>query len=226
MKTFHIVGNDDKTLQFFKEMELPIVCAQEADILVFSGQTEISPTLYNEKRTYTKVEVPLSKTDIYETNMYYRFLDKEKIGIGRGAQLLFVMNGGRLWQQVNSHSSLQHKIYTDKKEQLVITSQHHTMMRNDTNKKNPFEILATSYIATHIKSEEMSQNIPRVNQTVLHNKELEVVWFPKTSTLCFQPLPQECLDKIPSDAAYTTCYYFFDLIEQKFNLKEDQKCVG
>jgi len=219
MKTFHIVSNVSSTTNFFNEMELPIVKAKQADIHVYSGNVEVSPTLYKENSIFLTEQQKLTKQDKYELGMFYRFPDKEKIGIGRGAQFLFIMNGGRLWQSMNNHLD-SHKMYTKDKKQLNITSSHTATMRHDINKQNPYNILASAYVSTVRKAYDTTINTPRDNPTVLHNEELEVVWFPKTKTLCFQPLPQKILLEEPSEADCETCYYFFDLIEQYFDLKE------
>lgn len=74
---------------------------READVVIFSGGPDISPKLYGE------AAIPgtnfVAERDVNDVWAYHWSKDKIKLGICRGAQLLNVMSGGRLWQDVDGH---------------------------------------------------------------------------------------------------------------------------
>lgn len=102
----------------------------DADVVVFGGGADINPSLYEEK--------PLRETsyngnvDNIDIKQYELALRKKKrmVGICRGAQLLNVMNGGALWQDVDNHRGSHEVIdlVIDEGSKLRVTSTHHQMM--------------------------------------------------------------------------------------------------
>lgn len=154
----------------------------KADFVVFPGGSDVIPLLYGEK--------PIPSTtynlnrDLVETKIFRRTpFTKPKVGICRGAQFLCVMNGGGLWQDVDRHT-VNHVLWDLETKRLIpsVTSTHHQMMRPPTSAV----LVGTAKEATRKEAE----------QEVLHcnpNKEYndpEVVWFPHSHSLCFQPHPE------------------------------------
>ena len=185
----------------------------EADLLVWTGGGDINPALYNER--------PLQYTHFYqarderELRMWRNAGNKFKAGICRGGQLLNVLNGGRLWQHVTNHGR-QHPIedmFTGKK--LMTSSLHHQAFR-------PAEdavVVATTRQSGAKFSEKESWKMPvlkaeepRTHKEKLYHEETgtdyEVLWYPKTRSLCFQGHPEfgpdECTD------------YFFELLSRYY----------
>lgn len=170
--------------------------AKGFDLLVLTGGSDINSELYKEKPKYCGWFD--DKRDSIEIQAVKEAGDGiMKAGICRGAQLLNVLNGGTLWQDVNNHSGQHMSVDLRTGKQLILSSAHHQMMRP----VGDFELIATARRATRYRAEkeviEGSQEDP------------EVIWFPKTKSLCFQAHPEfgpnECTE------------YFFNLIDEKLS---------
>ncbi len=212
---YHIVGHNNAIVRFFTEMDYKLSSAQKADILVFTGGADISSRLYNEKSIRVYEQNSLSQRDLEETAIYYRYPEKGKIGICRGAQLLFVLNGGTLWQDVDKHTT-SHPIFLKGGQTYEVTSTHHQMMKDISNRHNPYTIRGWAFKSTLYSSEHTSRSYPRT----LYGKtprDLEIVWFEKTRSYCFQPHPELSLFKYCQDAEMNTGMLFVDEIETLFN---------
>jgi gamma-glutamyl-gamma-aminobutyrate hydrolase PuuD len=154
----------------------------EADIICFTGGEDVNPSLYNEE-AINGTHFNASRDD-HEAMIYGYTLKKPKIGICRGAQFLNVMNGGRLWQDVNNHACAGHHDVTDVKTGEIIqgmTSTHHQQMIP----ADDAEIVATAALSTvkRAMSSVQMRNEPE-------NDDMEVLWYPDTLSLCFQPHPE------------------------------------
>jgi gamma-glutamyl-gamma-aminobutyrate hydrolase PuuD len=156
----------------------------DCDIVCFTGGEDVTPSYYGEK--------PMPRTGFNPTRdaseaFYYGealALKKPMIGICRGSQFLNVMNGGKLWQDVNNHAiGGGHDIIHVKTGEIIegMTSTHHQMMRPT----EDAEIIAVAALST-IKLAE--------NETVVREKpvydDIEAVWYDDTLSLCFQPHPE------------------------------------
>lgn len=76
---------------------------ESADIVVFGGGVDVNPILYNENRhPYTSTH---SRRDEEDIKLYELCLSEgiPMLGICRGAQFLHVMNGGKLYQDIDGH---------------------------------------------------------------------------------------------------------------------------
>lgn len=101
---------------------------KEADFVVFTGGADISPSLYGEEHhpsVYCSEERDAAEIAGYKQAVE---LNLPMLGICRGAQLLNVLVGGSLYQDVNRHHH-DHDITTDEGEVFPTTSVHHQMMR-------------------------------------------------------------------------------------------------
>lgn len=114
----------------------------EADLVIFTGGADVEPAYYGE-------------TDVHEKTHFYTDRDNEDValyvmcledgipmlGICRGAQFLHVMNGGKLYQDVDKHYG-DHPIWDINRKLRIekISSVHHQMCI--ANKE--MEIIATS----------------------------------------------------------------------------------
>lgn len=119
---------------------------QEADLVIFTGGPDVSPDLYGEKPH------PSTKTDQKrdcEDMVLYDLCITEGIpmfGVCRGAQFLHVMNGGKLYQDVDGHMG-DHSIYCQDEKKVItkVSSVHHQMcIKND-----EMKVLADSSKAKH-----------------------------------------------------------------------------
>lgn len=99
---------------------------EEADMILYTGGADISPQLYSEpmlKGTYVSYSQDRSDLETWEKAYKAR---KFQVGICRGAQLLNVMNGGRLWQDVNNHAGSNHYVTdVETKKEYEVSSLHH-----------------------------------------------------------------------------------------------------
>jgi gamma-glutamyl-gamma-aminobutyrate hydrolase PuuD len=172
---------------------------EDADIICFTGGEDVDPAMYGEEPIPETYFNP--KRDAVEAGIYADALVAKKpmIGICRGSQFLNVMNGGKLWQDVNNHACRGGHSIVDMRTGEVkhnMTSTHHQQMRPADNA----EIIAVAELST--KKVSMSEVISRDEA---ENDDIEVVWYPDSLSLCFQPHPEfqhgECRN------------YFLDLVD-------------
>lgn len=184
LRVFVVGGGFQYSKMFFDAGMKGARNVEDADIVCFTGGEDVDPKYYGEK--------PLlgthynTKRDEYESGLYGECLALKKpmIGICRGSQFLNVMNGGSLWQDVNNHAIMRgHAIIDmrDGKEIEDMTSTHHQMMRP----ADDAEIIALASLATRKlgEKEQMEREKPELD-------DVEVVWYPTTLSLCFQPHPE------------------------------------
>lgn len=181
----------------------------EADIVVFTGGEDVDPCLYGERPLKTTFFNPIR--DAVEVDAFTQAVYNEKfmVGICRGAQFLNVMNGGKLWQHVDNHLG-DHLIRDEiTGRDIKVTSTHHQMMRPAENG----EIVATAAKSTikqygaSITPPGQSRHYPEgqwTGKTCVEDPDVEVVYYPETYSLCFQPHPE--YDSL------TTLEYFEELM--------------
>lgn len=100
----------------------------DADLVVFTGGSDIDPVLYGEENIYCYgID---SNRDELEKRVYELSKDKVKFGICRGAQFLAAMNGAKLWQDVNNHSKDHYIIDLDLDVRVKATSIHRQMIQD------------------------------------------------------------------------------------------------
>lgn len=151
---------------------------EDADVVVFIGGADISPSLYGQK---DKHSYGVSKErDDYEQAIYHECLkhNKPMFGICRGAQFLHAMNGGQLWQDVNGHAGPDHSIIDlDLDVRLTVTSLHHQMLQS--NQKMEIVAVTENQIATVFKDGNMSMKISP------QSEEIEIEAGAYSDTKCF-----------------------------------------
>jgi len=165
-------------------------------IIVFPGGLDVHPKLYNEAiLPKTTVSKYADERDLNFWNKVKEYPNIAKIGVCRGAQFLNVMNGGALYQDVNNHTESHNMIdLLITGTSVFVTSTHHQMMIPNEEKGLVIGIasLATSFASAS----------PREKPEY----DTEVVYYPETNSLCFQPHPEYG----DGDACRL---YFFDLID-------------
>jgi len=166
---------------------------EEADLIQFTGGSDVTPALYGEKahpHTYNSPQRDANEHRLYDDIIK---LNIPMAGICRGGQFLHVMNGGKMYQHVDGHC-IAHKIrdvWTN--EIYEVSSTHHQMMRDsyvEDGCYNDIIAIAEGVCSSYAK-ESMNKGLPVY--------ELEVIHYPITNSLCFQPHPefdgyQECRD--------------------------------
>lgn len=156
--------------------------AEEADVILFTGGTDVDPALYGDVMgDYT--DNPDEARDIYEASIFREYSGKKPmIGICRGSQFLCVMSGGQLIQHMRHPGN--HIIYAKDKTYLV-NSTHHQMMY-------PFEVPHVLLGYAQLSPMHLNGSNEEAEMPMLNNKavEPEVVWFSKTKCLCIQSHPE------------------------------------
>lgn len=197
MKKVLIVNSSNEYEAMFLERGWDVVSdLSEADLVQFTGGSDVSPYLYGEK-AHVKT-MAYKDRDIMEMKMFEACLklDKPMAGICRGGQFLNVMNEGSMYQDVNNHAVRGTHGVKDLFTQEVYqaSSTHHQMMRPG--KKGLVLAIASPSLAT--RKEYMDHGLC---VSVMDDKtDVEVVYYHDSNSLCFQPHPEfnhvlECRDQ-------------------------------
>lgn len=164
------------------------------DIICFTGGADISPELYGQKQHKTTYCNP--SRDEKEVKTYHKYKHLPKLGICRGAQLLNVLNGGSMYQDVNNHESANHSITDEKGREIIVCSVHHQLMIPSANSR----LVAWTKLSTR-RSSDTEDYIRREEEV-----DPEVLFIPDDNALCFQAHPEfgpkSCTD------------YFFKLVRE------------
>lgn len=181
----YIVGGGMLFVNMFEANGWEVVDAlEDADLVQFTGGEDVSPYLYGEGKHATTYNSP--RRDLVEAGYYQvaKLLNIPCAGVCRGGQFLNVMNGGKLFQNVNKHAIHgTHKAYYDTLdkvdiETVQVTSTHHQMMREGERG------LCVLWAAEATKLE--TDNLVYEGK----GRDVEAVYYGRTKTLCFQPHPE------------------------------------
>lgn len=121
---------------------------EDADVVVFTGGPDVDPQFYGaERHSTTHVQPGRDSLDI-ETYQKCLSLGIPMFGVCRGAQFLWVMNGGKLYQDVDNHNG-NHAMFDVRELKNVekVSSVHHQMCIWDEKLTGGVELLGTSSIA-------------------------------------------------------------------------------
>jgi len=120
-------------------------CPAEADLVIFGGGADVDPGLYGVAEGYhssVKWDENRDNTDIMTYLECYN-AGIPMVGICRGAQFLHVMNGGKLFQDVDNHFGDHSMIDLTTREVIQrVSSTHHQMVVQ--NIEGGMQLLATS----------------------------------------------------------------------------------
>lgn len=210
MPKVFIVGGGNAYQRMFEKAAWEVVNnPQSADLIQFTGGEDVTPSLYGETTHPTTGNNP--QRDSKEIEFYKASVVEEKkiAGICRGGQFLNVMNHGKLWQHVNGHALYGTHACLDVESGQVyqVTSTHHQMMIAGPEA----EILGIAKESTFKQGHKGGKLHELVQLKKGNDPDLEVVFYPSTNTLCFQPHPEfprfeECTD------------YYFYLLASKLGL--------
>lgn len=180
MRKIYVVGNDTSYTNW---MECEITKdMKEANLVVFTGGEDWTPSLYNEKQhpqTCNNLQRDLYELDHYEEAIQ---MGIPCIGICRGAQGLAMFNKARLVQH-QSPQPYKHKMKTFDNKELIVTSRHHQAIY-------PFNIPKDNYVllgwTKNLSKFHEDGNQQEMNPPV----ETEAIFFPKTQCLALQFHPE------------------------------------
>lgn len=187
-KVFIVVPNPEYTVMFTKRGWDVVPHIQEADLIQFTGGSDVNPALYNQSKHTTTVYN--ADRDQKEAVIFKaaRHFEKPMAGICRGGQFLNVMNGGEMWQDVDGHAIGQRHRALDTRtgEEFWVTSTHHQMMMPSTDG----DVIITAKESTR------KERRGRPGTTVLFidrqcdTPDVEAVFYEETRSFCFQPHPE------------------------------------
>lgn len=179
MKKVYVVGGGYAYERMFKQAGFALATSmQEADLLCFTGGADVSPELYGEEDVGSYCSPERDKREEQVFDWAYDH-DVPMVGICRGGQFLNVMNGGKMWQDVDNHAiSGTHKAMCKYWGEIMVSSTHHQMMRPS----DEGEVLVSAGLASYKVSAE--------GTFAGSGYDCEVVCYKDTKSLCYQPHPE------------------------------------
>lgn len=200
MKTYRVVGDDHLISKMFDEKGWKV--SEDPALLVFSGGEDVTPALYGAEAHPTTGNNPVrDKKEVWEFMTNRR---RPKVGICRGGQFLNVMSGGEMWQDVEGHCESHLLIDARTNKKVLVTSTHHQMMKPD---EGNCRILGYAKgQASNISEGPGAPIIPALEY------DAEVVYYPETKTLCFQPHPEYGMASCED--------YFWSVLESTFQFEK------
>jgi gamma-glutamyl-gamma-aminobutyrate hydrolase PuuD len=202
-KRVMIVHTDPQYTRMFVERGWEIVTnLHDADLVQFTGGEDVSPSLYGQKAHATTWPNP--NRDKEEINIFNQALEMAipMAGICRGGQLLNVLNGGKMYQDVDNHER-RHKAHLPGPfGEVEVSSTHHQMMIPSTKDEHIILLEASeSSVRDWVSDVTVMRDV--VNWTT-SDPDVESIYYPETNSLCFQPHPEY--------AGYDACqeiYFYF-----------------
>ncbi len=194
-KYLELLVPEGKRLKIVEHDQIGKIPSFLIDLVLFTGGEDVNPSLYGEK--LGKHTFSNNKRDVLEEQIFSKFSKVPKLGICRGGQFLTVMNGGKLIQHVENHNS-NHNItfipsadkaldFTNSSVTIPVTSSHHQMMY-------PFNLDEDSYIIYGYSEYNRSPiYLNGANDNIkipVSFVEPEVIYYPKTKSLCIQGHPE------------------------------------
>lgn len=175
--------------QMFRQRGYTVVKdPHDADILILNGGEDIATGLYGEQPIDNgwSPEYPTKRDETERKFAEFGFeTGKFMFGICRGAQLLNVLNGGKMWQHVNAHGNDHELLDLITGERLITTSVHHQMMIPTPEA----EIIAVASESTRKYRQHEQIEVKRTGD-LRDGQDPEIIWYPKTRSLCIQGHPE------------------------------------
>lgn len=160
----------------------------QADILVFNGGQDIATEIYNETPIFGGIPHKMTRRDHIEVGLYDEYVGRKfMLGICRGAQLLNCLNGGKLFQHVNNHGHDHDMLDLISGEIITVTSTHHQMMRPNLKLG---KILGIASESSSHSADNLDETLKPNSKELAEGKDIEVVWYPNTRSLCIQGHPE------------------------------------
>lgn len=154
-------------------------------VIMLGGGEDISPSLYNAKRSrHSGADDFPSTRDCIEQSAFKKAVSvgAKIYGICRGAQMVCALSGGKLFQDVSGHAGQDHLIRTVDGAVYNTSSAHHQMMNPEGTKH---KLIAWA-------NENRSKHYVVDDDTIKDEIEIEpeIVYFPETKALGVQGHPE------------------------------------
>lgn len=189
LKVYIEGGNSDysRLVEHFGE---EVYDLDEANVILFTGGSDVTPNLYGETRHARTACNPAR--DAHEAAIYHtsrainNTVPRAYIGICRGGQFLNVMNGGKLYQHVESHTQDHFVKDLVGKSVHLCSSTHHQMFRPSVDAK----VLAVACNSSGDIQSGTQKHTADICYPHAKDYDFEALWYPDTKSLCFQPHPE------------------------------------
>lgn len=187
MKKCAIVNGSQAYAQLFTSLGYAVVDyiineqLEPVELVVFTGGEDVTPGLYGHEAhhtTFNNVYRDQQEATIFEKALLHNI---PMVGICRGAQFLNVMSGGEMYQDVGGHTGPHEITDLATGETVLVSSTHHQMMKPSSEGL----LVASSHIGAY--REWWDGQIFAREQS---EQDFEVVFYPRTRSLCFQPHPE------------------------------------
>ena len=182
MSKVYIEYSDNAYRQLFVDMGFEVVTSPEdAALVCFTGGADVTPGIYGASvHRFTHSD---TFRDHREARLFEYLVGKgtPMVGICRGGQFLNVMAGGEMYQHVSGHTAPHEITDLETGEVVYVSSTHHQMMKPNKEGK----IIAVSH-NTSVR-EWFETGIARKDTT---EQGVEVVFYERVKSLCFQPHPE------------------------------------
>ncbi len=159
---------------------------EDCDIICFNGGEDINPALYGQKprrEAHVYFDEDRDKIELEGYNKA-KELGKFKFGICRGGQLLNVLNGGKLWQDVDGHGRPHNMLDLQTGETIWTSSVHHQQ----------FILGATGKAVATCRESSVKimegLNWYRGESDPNFDDDVEVAWYEDDRALCIQGHPE------------------------------------
>ncbi len=181
MKKVYIVNGSSAYRELFLSLGYSIGDNLDVDLVCFTGGEDVSPELYGANKHPTTFNNP--SRDAYEADIFQLCKDRgiPMVGICRGAQFLNVMSGGEMYQDVSYHVGSHLITDLETGESIWVSSTHHQMMKPSSK--------AVLVASAHLAGERVWWDNGVFNKDT-SKEDIEVVFYPETKALCFQPHPE------------------------------------
>lgn len=177
-----IVNGSYEYSVLFKSLGYSLVdSVKDATLICFTGGADVTPSLYGDaKHPYTGNDV---YRDAAEQKIYEAAITNNipMVGICRGGQFLNVMSGGRMYQHISNHCKSHSIVDLQTGETVYVSSTHHQMIM-----PSPEAVL----VASSTLGGEREWFDGEVFKKDVSKEDIEVVYYPNTRCLCFQPHPE------------------------------------
>lgn len=188
-----------------------------ADIAIMSGTSELDPAVYN--------QTPIQGLTFNQnaTEFYDWFWNNTegmiRVGLGTASHYLNVKSGGGVIQQVNNHMS-DHLLEIEGQpgRKLWVSSRHKAQMTPGPKAQVIGFVSEGKFLATEKQTETMKWQ--RGDNSVHHtmfSKDYEILWYPETQCLCWQPVFLKSVT-VPTQYAL-----FFEVLDA---IMESKKCAA